>query len=260
MSLGYVSFVSVCPSIHPSFYLSVWVPLFLTFRRRLPVRGSASCRDLSIFPVSDPLLPDLPNFRSLLTVSVSFHLDLGLPPGRFPSIFITATALSKKKFINDRYILYIFYKDICLHIPKIFLFIWLFGHSSVHLLIFPSLLYTPMFPSVFSLSHEVSRFHYTRPRIDPSMSPLLTETLIVIFRLPDAPSVSRFEYSLYSRFPIDYFLKELQSIVTGICHDTVPKVFRQLDTCVSVDTPPTFLPYTPSRMPMCVSYLHLATT
>jgi len=67
--------------------------------------------------------------------------------------------------------------------------------------------------------------------------------------------VSRSEYSLHSRFPIDYVLKELQTVVTGICHDTVPKVFRQLDSCVSADSDPTFLPYTPSRMPMCVSDL-----
>ena len=67
--------------------------------------------------------------------------------------------------------------------------------------------------------------------------------------------MSRFEYCLYSRFPIDYVLKELQTIVTGICQDIVPKVFRQLDMCVPSDSDPTFLPYTPSRMPMCVSDL-----
>ena len=45
------------------------------------------------FPVSGPFLPDVPGFQVPPdTVPVSFHLNCGLPLGRFASIFILATA------------------------------------------------------------------------------------------------------------------------------------------------------------------------
>ena len=37
--------------------------IFLTFRRRLPVQGSGSCRDFSISHVSGPFLLDAPGFQ-----------------------------------------------------------------------------------------------------------------------------------------------------------------------------------------------------
>ena len=43
------------------------------------------------FPVSGPFLPDAPGFQAHLTVS--FHRNFGLPLGRFPSTFISTTAL-----------------------------------------------------------------------------------------------------------------------------------------------------------------------
>ena len=66
---------------------------FLTFRHRLPVRGSLSRGDLSVVPCQRPILPFslmLHAFRSLLTVS--FHLNFGLPLGRFHFTYISATA------------------------------------------------------------------------------------------------------------------------------------------------------------------------
>ena len=56
----------LCDICHPlrSWPSSAYFPLqFLTFRRRLPVRGSGSCRDLSSFSVSGPFLLDVPGFQ-----------------------------------------------------------------------------------------------------------------------------------------------------------------------------------------------------
>ncbi len=56
--------------------------------------GVAASQDLAetfpSFPVGVPLLPDVPGFQVLLTVS--FHRNFGFPLGRFPSIFISKTA------------------------------------------------------------------------------------------------------------------------------------------------------------------------
>ena len=75
--------------------LTCWMEFFLTFRRRLPVRGSGSCTDT--FPsltVSGPFLPDAPGFREHQGgMTVSFHLNFGLHLRLFPSIFISTTAL-----------------------------------------------------------------------------------------------------------------------------------------------------------------------
>ena len=64
---------------------------FITFRRRLPTRGNGSCRYFHLSRSVAHSFLKLPSFRSLLTVS--FHLNCGLPLGRFPSIFISTTAL-----------------------------------------------------------------------------------------------------------------------------------------------------------------------
>ena len=61
---------------------------FFTFRRRLPVWGSGSCRDFHRSPsvAHSDIRQMFHAFRSLLTVS--FHRNLDLPLGRFRSIFI----------------------------------------------------------------------------------------------------------------------------------------------------------------------------
>ena len=64
---------------------------FLTFHRRLPVCVVASLAEtFPSFPVSGSSSLTFQAFRSLLTVS--FHCNLCLPLGRFPSIFISTTA------------------------------------------------------------------------------------------------------------------------------------------------------------------------
>ena len=85
----YYRSVSKNPSLDCLHYMNLI--FFLRFRRRLPVRGSGSCRDLSIFLSVAHSFLMFQAFRSLLTVS--FHLNFGLPLGRFPSIFISTTAL-----------------------------------------------------------------------------------------------------------------------------------------------------------------------
>ena len=69
--------------------VSLIILTFLILHRRLPVRR----RVLETFPpfsVSGPCPLMFQAFKSLLTVS--FHINFGLPLGRFPSIFISATA------------------------------------------------------------------------------------------------------------------------------------------------------------------------
>ena len=78
----------ISSAAYSSAYSIVFTSLFsLSFLRYLPMRGSGSRRDLSIFLHSSLMCQA---FRSLLTVS--FHLNFGLPLGRFPSIFNSTTA------------------------------------------------------------------------------------------------------------------------------------------------------------------------
>ena len=70
--------------------LSLHRNTFLTFRRRLPVQGSGYCRPFHFSRSVAHSSLIFQAFRSLLIVS--FHRNFGLPLGRFPSIFISATA------------------------------------------------------------------------------------------------------------------------------------------------------------------------
>ena len=71
--------------------MEIYFPIdFLTFR--LHVWGNGSCGDISMISLSVAhFSPVFQASRSLLTVS--FHPNLGLPLGYFPSIFISAAAL-----------------------------------------------------------------------------------------------------------------------------------------------------------------------
>ena len=89
---------SLAPSYSSTLFLKIYFgqyfhnDFFLSFHRRLPVRGSGSCSStFPLFPVSGHSSLMFQAFGSLL--AVSFHRNFGLPLERFSSIFILTTGV-----------------------------------------------------------------------------------------------------------------------------------------------------------------------
>ncbi|ELT88148.1 hypothetical protein CAPTEDRAFT_222074 [Capitella teleta] len=56
------------------------------------------------------------------------------------------------------------------------------------------------------------------------------------------PTVAKSSYTLHSRFPVDYVLKDLHSNVASICSDVSLRIFKRMQTLHS-DSDPIFFPY-----------------
>jgi hypothetical protein len=53
-------------------------------------------------------------------------------------------------------------------------------------------------------------------------------------------------HTLQSRFPVDYILKDLHSVVPSTCPDVSLRIFKRMQT-LHVDTDPIYFPHTVQR-------------